>query len=306
MKGFVVKIAGFSLIIIGIFVVFSFLPTSDNYLGNNYYFGHIIKLKHLEQTQNNTAKRIVFVGGSSLAFGINSKEIADSLGVEVYNSTIHGGLGVDYTLQEIIPRLNPKKDIVVLGYEFDFIEDPHFYTDARIIVDYLQKRSLFKQLVFNPKPLRTTLMYAKVIFTNFLYMLQPGKKGYDEIYRADGFDTNGDLTSHLSLPDMGGKPLRIEADSPSEEYVRLVEKKLAGFDYYLISPPVYEKDLENYPDEYKTFDNFMTSHFGKKYLVKAQDSGIEKSGYFEFPLHLNKTGREEHTQRIIRAMRCEM
>ena len=290
------------MLIIGIFTAMSFLPIAENYGNKNYYLAHSLKMQHLDQTRNHDSKRIVFIGGSSLSFGLNSQMLSDQLGVEVYNSTVHGGLGVDFSLDEITSRLNPEKDVVVIGYEFNFIEDPYFYSDARIIADYLQQKPFYKQLAFNSRPLRTGLMYAKVVLTNFLYSVQSWKMAYNEIYQADAFDSYGDIFTHLDQPNMGEKAMRIGITDPSEEYVELIEEYLSGFEYYLICPPVFEDDLHEHADELKAFDRFMENHFGESYILKTEHAGISRQDYFEFPLHLNRDGRQNHTEHVLEAL----
>jgi len=60
--------------------------------------------------------RIIFVGGSSLAFGVDSQMVRDCLGYEVVNMAVQGPLGDRYMTNEVEDQLAPG-DIVVLGME---------------------------------------------------------------------------------------------------------------------------------------------------------------------------------------------
>jgi hypothetical protein len=135
MKKLALKILVFCLLAGAVLLAMSFLPFS-NMMRSNYYYKHVEKLDHLQETKSDTAKRIVFIGGSGITFGIDSEMIADSLSTEVYNTSVHGGLGADYSIISLKEVLTPGRDILVIGYEFPFVEEPHFCTEPRIFADY--------------------------------------------------------------------------------------------------------------------------------------------------------------------------
>lgn len=57
--------------------------------------------------------RLIFVGGSNLAYGLDSKRISDSLNINVVNTGINAGLGLRYQLG-IVERRLKQNDIVVV------------------------------------------------------------------------------------------------------------------------------------------------------------------------------------------------
>lgn len=71
-----------------------------------------------------SAPRLIFVSGSSLCTSLDSKRIEDSLHVHVINSGLHAGIGLKYTIDDVVPRVK-SGDVVVIGAEY-----PQFYTDA--------------------------------------------------------------------------------------------------------------------------------------------------------------------------------
>ncbi len=68
--------------------------------------------------------RLIFVSGSSLYTSLNSKRIEDSLHVHVINSGLHAGIGLKYTIDDIVAHVH-SGDVVAIGAEY-----PQFYTDA--------------------------------------------------------------------------------------------------------------------------------------------------------------------------------
>src|SRR5690606_26128837 len=65
-----------------------------------------------------SGNRVVLVGGSNLAFGIDSKAIEAAVGCPVVNMGMNGYFGVRFMLEEVAPRLRAG-DVVVLAFEWD-------------------------------------------------------------------------------------------------------------------------------------------------------------------------------------------
>ncbi len=80
------------------------------------YLGAAID-KHNRLAQQ-PAPRVVFVGGSNLAFGLDSAEIERSLGYGVVNMGLDLSLGLDFMLREIEPFL-ARGDVVVISPEYE-------------------------------------------------------------------------------------------------------------------------------------------------------------------------------------------
>src|SRR5678816_2773153 len=57
--------------------------------------------------RNTPSPKIILVGGSNLAFGIDSKAIEDSLGLHVVNMGLYAKLGLKYMLAQVRPYIKP-------------------------------------------------------------------------------------------------------------------------------------------------------------------------------------------------------
>lgn len=62
--------------------------------------------------------KLVFVGGSSLAYGLDSERVEVACGLPVVNMGLNGWLGVRYMMAEVLPSLRAG-DAVVLAFEHD-------------------------------------------------------------------------------------------------------------------------------------------------------------------------------------------
>ena len=83
---------------------------------NNAYLCEYNKKVHLLKTI--PQPRMIFVGGSNIAFGIDSKIISDSLNVNVVDFGLHGGIGIRIPFEDCLNYVH-KGDIVIAQFEYE-------------------------------------------------------------------------------------------------------------------------------------------------------------------------------------------
>ncbi|MGI4728247.1 MAG: hypothetical protein ACRYGB_06725 [Janthinobacterium lividum] len=161
-----------------------------------------------ELLKNITRPRIIFVGGSNLAYGLDSKTIQDSLHIHPINTGIHINIGLKYMLQNTLQYVKPG-DVIVLSTEyqqfygdladgeaelFSIVTDvvPH----SRNLLDYKQ---YFKLIKLIPQFAQSKLQ------PRFLFFKYP----QDTIigrYDRKAFNQFGDATAHWKLSAENPKP----------------------------------------------------------------------------------------------------
>src|SRR5690242_8741821 len=62
--------------------------------------------------------RMIFIGGSSMAFSLDSEMVERETGYHVINTAVHIGLGLDFMLNQVRPYLR-EGDVVVLVPEYE-------------------------------------------------------------------------------------------------------------------------------------------------------------------------------------------
>ena len=104
-------IAFFLLLIPIILICFAFgLPAQYDM---SFYGGMKIKTDRLNSVQD---KKIVIIGGSSVAFGVRSDLMEQELGIEVVNFGLYANLGTKYMLDVAKDSIN-EGDIVIVAPE---------------------------------------------------------------------------------------------------------------------------------------------------------------------------------------------
>lgn len=114
MKKFLTNTVLFFSIILVIIIIIILSPTTYS-ASQSLLFTSIKKDSLLENTPQ---PRIIFIGGSNVAYGLSSQMIKDSLDVNVVNASIHAGLGLKYMMTATEPYLK-SGDILVIIPEYE-------------------------------------------------------------------------------------------------------------------------------------------------------------------------------------------
>src|SRR5688572_3873186 len=109
MKKFIKNVIVFFIGFILLLLTGILLPDNNPVQSNDY---SIIDKHQLLQKKD--PPRLILAGGSNVAFGFNSKRIADSLNINVINTAIHAGYGLKYIIDDLKPFLK-QGDIVILS-----------------------------------------------------------------------------------------------------------------------------------------------------------------------------------------------
>lgn len=276
-----------------------FFPEDEDYLGAS-----IDKRRALEAA---SSPKIVTVGGSAAAFGVNSRMIEKATGYSAVNMGLHAGIPFGYMLYDISKHINPG-DLVVLYPEYQ-----HFYLDADTVsselisVMRLNASSLAYLDTFEKWVgfVRTLPLYMQ---GRFKYLIYSGLTPEDRVYRRASFDKRGDMS--VSLPkqmerDVTKLPFGVEADqagqgrgflSQIEAFSEYSSEK--GACVYVLYPAITEMHFSN-NDEGIAGIHEMISESSVEVLGQPGDFVLPPDMFFDTVYHLNDRGRTLNTQMLI-------
>jgi hypothetical protein len=269
---------------------------------NNYLAAAIDKHRLLYSTES---PKIVLVGGSNLAFSVDSRKIEESIGLPVVNMGLHADVGLRFMLNEVEPALG-SGDIVVIFPEYE-----HFY---QISVDGLP-RELGSVIKFCPECISGIRMPGQVfnMIAGFLQMSEgdilrsikaPEKP--EKIYFRQGFNEWGDLVSHLKKTDKlapNNHVYDIRIISPNSAIDSLNSfyrsQKAADARIFFMFPAIPMDEYNAQEEKFLAFYDFLASELEIPVIGTPQDFIYPEEFFYDTVYHMNRVGRDARTDRII-------
>lgn len=294
---FFLKTAAFVVLIFGsCFLIQAFI--APRIRDTNAYVGATIdKEKRLAEMPS---PRVIFVGGSNLTLGLDSKRISDSIHLPVVNMSLHAGLGVVFALNEVKEHLK-KGDKVVLSIEYGLTKkgDTKLYTQ---LMDINPDAARYLDNTLNDKLRLMDINWQRCVSSLFLDVAGNAPQN---IYRRDGFTKEGDMIGHLSLPQPANQTDR--GKMVFKDYKEVIR----AFNAFI--------DVANQKGAqvYYTFPTYMASEYQLNKAVIGQYQAqfqqeltcpiintpesfvFPDTDYFDTAYHLNKVGRDKRTVVMI-------
>lgn len=142
--------------------------------------------------------RVIFAGGSNLAFGLDSRLAEERLGRPAVNMGLAAGLGLRFQLDEVKPHLGPG-DVVVVAPEYEQFSP--MLNGERALADLLALTPESVDRLSSPRQYFVVLKNLPLHFQDKIYLRLVtairGAAPTSDIYRRDSFDQYGDVTAHL-------------------------------------------------------------------------------------------------------------
>jgi len=270
-----------------------------------------------------TGEKVVFVSGSNIIFGLDSKRLAESWDKPVINFGLHAGLGLAYILERS-KRILGTGDIVILPLEYDFYREDGMISETLIVHVFSGDPGYFHSLPWVDKVRFISKIEFKRLERGLKASFQDdaGKrdKGLDDdagegIYRVKSMNAYGD---QINL-----EPEKISAKD-REKVRKLMAYRIADpglsdysqailHDYIdwaeengiclIFMPPNYMYfDEYNGPVHEQFFLNIKSYLAGNnvRYIGDPYDYMFDQSYYFGTVYHLDSLGIEKRTGQIVK------
>jgi len=172
--------------------------TDDNYLAAVLEKDRLIR--------GTPSPKVILVGGSNLAFGIDSRMLQDSLGMPVVNMGLYAKLGLRYMLAQVKPYI-AAGDVVTVVPEYDqfygdFADGDHtlntalLYAPSDRIVDFVSSYSVI-DVVVRPRVENARRAFMQASADVFGVKDRYFPADTNPVYNRRSFNQLGDVVSHL-------------------------------------------------------------------------------------------------------------
>jgi hypothetical protein len=266
--------------------------------------------------------RIIFVGGSGLAFGLDSEIIEKETRLNPVNMGVYAGFGIDYLAAQVSSRMHTG-DTVVLIPEYDILtKDPS--ANGFLVLEAAQ--ALPSTVRFS---LSNTDSIAEIVraFPAWLSTRAVSLLGriaepligrsdtlYHRVYRASAFNAYGDNTAvqnesfRLPASDISTSTASIlltPLSTTTLDHIALfIDAAEARGVLVYISWPALPRSLERIAHEnIERSDARLRERFGTRILGTQNDFIFDDSDFFDTVNHLTTNARTIRSQRLANLIR---
>jgi hypothetical protein len=248
--------------------------------------------------------RLIFIGGSNLAFGLNSKTIADSLKMNVVNMGLHAGLGVAFVLNQAKNYIK-KGDKIVLSVEYGLsnLGDKKLFTQ---LIDINPNSANYLGNSFNDKLRLIDINWQRCVSSLFFAaIVNPNEK----VYKRAAFSAEGDVLTHLDQPqaahlmNMGKMTFRDYSEEITvlNEFIAAANQR--GAQVFYTFPTYIESEYKLNKSVLNQYENQFKNQLHCPIINTPETFVFPNADYFDTAYHLNKNGREKRTELMIKILK---
>ncbi|MBV7532542.1 hypothetical protein [Chitinophaga sp. sic0106] len=305
MKTFLIRLLIFGTLFTGLVLASAYKlaqPGEMDYVG-----GIVIKHKRLNEIKG---PRLIFAGGSNMAFGLDSKAVEEATHMPVVNLALHGGLGLDFILEELKDVVRAG-DMVVLSPEY-FLEEGRYELDAAVAAFMPASEKYFKHDFYTVFKYSVESRFTQIGYNRDYLMAgwrkrnAPPERDYAaEVYSHKAFNSYGDVVAHLDLPAYGAPkvPLKLHAGywdgiPKINAASKVLEQR--GVRFYFVFPAFCQSSYDNNIAAISTLEVSLRKDLRIPVICRPQDFVYPDTLYYDSYYHLTKTGRNLRTQQLIK------
>jgi len=269
------------------------------------------KIQRLKAT---ASPKLVFVGGSNLAFGLDSRAVEDALAYPVVNMGMGFNMGLRFMLDVVQPNIG-KGDVVVMVPEYNL-----FYGlldgDERLLDvlelypegwQFIRSRQQIYKLADN--------LFRHVKFKVNRVLQQVGHTPDPAcIYCPQAFNEYGDIVAHLDKPpkDVGhmkflqsaNRQVDVEAIETINRFARAVKSR--GARVVLLFPCIPTPHYEQRRAAIDRLYAVLREKLEVDILSTPGDYVYPLSYFYDWVYHLNREGRALRTAQVIQNLRSTL
>lgn len=284
-------------------VFFGIRPDPTGYLTGS--------LQQVNLLRKTSGPRIILIGGSNVAFGLDAELMQKELDLPVINDGLHAGLGI-LPLRELQQYLHVG-DTVIISLEYKMFSSREAMNgDPTVVSDWIEADFSRAQYLFNPVaeiPEIYSIMFQRKVNRSLEQALNSGS--LDEIrnmFNSKNFDANGDFIGHLHIPSVLRKkipydpfpvePLQDDVFRFLKSFKQAVE--IQGVHVYWEAPASRQVNCDATGEvTLANFFEILQQRTSIPLLTSVDQVCIPDKYFFDSPYHLDAKGRELRTQRLI-------
>lgn len=288
--------------------------SGQNVFQNTFYGAFLPKYERLRSCQK---KKVVVLGTSSVAFGLDSKLLEEELAhagldYDVVGYGLYGALGTRFMMETALPFLK-KDDIVVFTPELfpqtlsNYFSAGETYRaiekDTRVL-DSLSHEERTQMVLGLPSYLSERHKHGQPLESDGVYAASSFNERGDMIYDRPGnimpyyFDLNTPLSLDIKMFDSSFVAY-------ANDYARILKDRGASI-YFRFCPLDVLGLEEDYRSKIDDFADQIDRLFDFSLLGSPRESIMKENWFYDSSFHLNSAGAEENTLRLALQIKLEL
>ena len=271
----------------------------------DYMYALIDKFENLKTEKS---PKIVLIGGSGLAFGMDSKTISEYYNMPVINMGLHGGIGLRFLLEGIKPYMK-RNDILLIIPEYGFFYDIYLGAGSNLIEVLLNIYPQgFRYLTFQQYVMMLSeLPRYSIDNLQDAYMKENAfQKHEQKIYARKNFNRYGDMTAHWAeqsyineqYKDLPTRPIDEKMLKELEDYITFYQSQ--GVEVVILPPALVSTIAQSMHGEIQQVTETLAKNPNRAYhyFHPARYSLPDSLGY-DTKYHLLKSGIDLRVRYLI-------
>ncbi|OOQ59491.1 hypothetical protein [Mucilaginibacter pedocola] len=303
MKKFLLYIVVFSaLTLLFVFILNrNYFPAKAK--GNDGYVGAIVdKHAYADKTKS---PRIIFCGGSSTAFGVDSKMVEQRTGLPTVNMGLNGSLGLEFILNQARYIARPS-DIIILSVEYNLSTEGSYKFKKEAARLYPPAANFFSRTI--SQQLNDFFIFDfqhnfKTTYTNLTGGKLP-EFPKNVVYSRSSFNENGDIVrnfdphpSHDFLEKFELPHIPNADIDPMNSFKAFADEH--NIKVYFVYPPLDDKAYEAKKRVVGIIQREYEDGLRIPMLDNAADAILPDSLFYDTEYHLTMAGKKVRTERLL-------
>lgn len=292
----------------------------DTRVSDDNYLAAVLEKDRLIRTT--PSPKIILVGGSNLAFGVDSRMMQDSLNVNVVNMGLYAYLGLRYMLAQVRPYIQAG-DIIVVVPEYDqfygkFSEGDNTVNTALLyaprdrIGDFVKSYSIV-DVVLRPRVENIRRSFLTGTADLFGVRNKYFPPDTNPVYNRHSFNSYGDVVSHIGKKSKNPDSIFVkELPSLKEFSERALDElndigdvaRARGAHAYFLFPSYIDRSYAINTAAITRLGQTLTQDMRIPILGAPKDFVYPANWFFDTRYHLNELGRKPRTVKMIEILRA--
>jgi hypothetical protein len=253
--------------------------------------------------QTTKSPRVILIGGSNVAFSVDSQKIEEHFGVPVTNMGLHANLGLKFMLSEVQQSLT-NGDIVIISPEYNESLDgsAEFLAGA---IKYCPE--CISAVSFPSGLLNVAKGSFQLVESDIVWTLGSVRWGEDKnrVYDRRNFNQWGDFIGHLDQPNKTKLADHFGRLDPSNSSIQLLNSfyrscRAMDAQVFFIFPGIPSNDYFAHEKDFIAINKKFRKELDITILGTPQDFIFPDEYFYDTVYHMNAVGRDQRTDRIIK------